>query len=362
MGHAHNNPLKEATSMLVFLCSHVTNYSQPLNALSIPVTALESSFLKTQLENCLTKINNTEYSITPIVIDGLGVNAKVARSLLAPMNDERYIALRRHSTSFIFENKACFILFCVVHILKCIRNNLLRKNNYFKYPALKLPDGHFIPAGYCDIKLVRQLHRDITKDKHALQDIHIARKVVYPDTLQRQQVHPTLILFSDRLCFALKRRYPIASEGTVHFLSLIDNYFIKPFFNISKSKYLRKQDIACAPFCDPKDIRLQCACAMADWVELWHRNIYNKEKIDVCDLMEDEIVTEEISIEDMAHCIVNETTILIESPIETPTPTQNDLPTTEETATIIPERLSEETATIIPERHVILRMKNCSKN
>lgn len=46
VGVAYNNPVKEATNMLVFLLLHPTNYQQPINAMSISVTALDSNFLK----------------------------------------------------------------------------------------------------------------------------------------------------------------------------------------------------------------------------------------------------------------------------------------------------------------------------
>ena len=56
LGASYNNPQKEASSMLVFLLSSITNFQGPINGLSFPVTDLDSEYLCTQLEKVLKKL------------------------------------------------------------------------------------------------------------------------------------------------------------------------------------------------------------------------------------------------------------------------------------------------------------------
>ena len=56
LSFTYNNPGKKVTNILVFLLSYLTNYQQPMNALSILVTALDSSFLQEKLFKVIIKI------------------------------------------------------------------------------------------------------------------------------------------------------------------------------------------------------------------------------------------------------------------------------------------------------------------
>jgi len=122
-----------------------------------------------------------------------------------------------------------------IHVVKCIRNNMIRAGNYFKYPSIKLPDGHSIPAGICDIKMIRQFYKEQKKNT-ILSDFSFAKKVVWPSTLEKQHVSPTLLLFSHKLTSSLRTAYGEMAAGTCNFLELINNYVIQPYLNISKSK------------------------------------------------------------------------------------------------------------------------------
>lgn len=105
-------------------------------------------------------MNETKFKVIRICIDGLGVNGRVVRMLLTNKTlDEWIVALRVYFTFFDIEGKIYFILFCIVHVIKCVQNNLLTTLNYFNYPSIQLPDGHSIPSRICDIEFIGELYK-----------------------------------------------------------------------------------------------------------------------------------------------------------------------------------------------------------
>jgi len=105
------------------------------------------------------------------------------------------LELKKYNTSFVYNNISYFILFCLVCIIKCVWNNLIAKNSYFKYPELKDDQGTIIlKAGIYDIKFIRQLYNMIINE--FLNNMNFAKKVCYLSTIDWQQVSPALLLFS----------------------------------------------------------------------------------------------------------------------------------------------------------------------
>lgn len=70
-------------------------------------------------------------------------------------NKKKIGALHRYTTSFQYLGNLYFIFFCIVYVVKYIRNNLIYAGNYFKYPSLNLSDRYSIPVGICNIKIIQ---------------------------------------------------------------------------------------------------------------------------------------------------------------------------------------------------------------
>ena len=56
---------------------------------------------------------------------------------------------------FIYNDEKYFTLFCLPHIAKCLRNNFVKKDNYFKHPKLVLSTGYTLEAGSCTFKCIQ---------------------------------------------------------------------------------------------------------------------------------------------------------------------------------------------------------------
>ena len=102
-----------------------------------------SEYLHDILISCLDKAQECGFNVVPIVFDGASTNCKVVRKLLKALNfsaggKPAPLAELNLQTYFICKENKYFVLFCIVHIIKCVRNALFRKDNYFAYPKLCL--------------------------------------------------------------------------------------------------------------------------------------------------------------------------------------------------------------------------------
>ena len=89
-------------------------------------------------------------------MDRASTNTKVAKKLLCKLNAEMEgnkvrIAETKLHESLICNRKIYFILFCIIHIIKNIRNTLFRKENEFHYPKLVLLTGFVLESGVCSV-------------------------------------------------------------------------------------------------------------------------------------------------------------------------------------------------------------------
>lgn len=153
--------------------------------MSLPVTDLNSDYLKVNLKKVISKIAKKEFKLIPIIINELSMNVKVARSLLHLEKDNIILLLRRYSTSFNLNGVKYFILFCSIYVLKYIWNNLLTTNNYFKYLELILPNSKKLEARVFNIRYIKQLYKDEIKEKFLMSKVTFIKKVVYLTKLEQ---------------------------------------------------------------------------------------------------------------------------------------------------------------------------------
>ena len=85
-------------------------------------------FFKEKLEEVLKMIIDTNYALVPIIFDGAGMNVNVLRQYLMVKSDSKLpLNLKVYSTNFTKNGHKHFIIFCLVHAIKCVRNNLIVK-------------------------------------------------------------------------------------------------------------------------------------------------------------------------------------------------------------------------------------------
>ena len=103
-----------------------------MNLCSKPDHKIKTEHLIEKLLELLNKIDNCDYEIVPIILDGAPVKIKLARNLRPfenPNDDMNKMKLAglKLKLHFAHNGKKRFILFCSVHVVKCMRNCLCKK-------------------------------------------------------------------------------------------------------------------------------------------------------------------------------------------------------------------------------------------
>ena len=135
-----------------------------------------------------------------------------------------------------------------------IYDNLVKNNNYFKYPKLVLSDGHILEPGICTIKWIKDLYHK-NKDK-LLSSVRVNKNTFNPDSLSKQKVQPALSLFSTELTKALRMEYGEQAKGTYRFLETFNKYIIQPLTVTDPNKGFLVPEAK--PFFSSSNKRLDC--------------------------------------------------------------------------------------------------------
>ena len=166
---SHDKCNKLASSVQVFLISALNRKKTCLNLNSIPVHNMEAECLEERFLECLDKACQSDFEITLIIIHGAAKNIEIIKKLLRCTNDNNNTktpsARMKFESFFTHKGEKYFILFCLVHMIKCVWNNLLRKDNYFEYPTLVLSNSYVLEEGIYSSNWLKELC-NINKNKY----------------------------------------------------------------------------------------------------------------------------------------------------------------------------------------------------
>ena len=153
-----------------------------------------------------------------------------------------------------------------------MRNNLIKNNNYFKYPKLVLSDGHILEPGMCTIKWIKYLcHKN--RDE-LLSSVRVNKNTFNPDSLSKQKVQPALGSFSTELIKALRMEHGEQAKGTCIFLETFNKYIMQPLTIADPNKVFLVPEAK--PFFSSSDKRLDCIKEIGDWVQQsWYSCVEN---------------------------------------------------------------------------------------
>ncbi|XP_035212330.1 uncharacterized protein LOC118186362 [Stegodyphus dumicola] len=128
--------------------------------------------------------------------------------------------------NFVWEKKI-FLLFDSVHLLKCIRNNWLNQaetNQTFNIPSFDDTDNKLYCASLLHLKKLYNIEQ-----QHSIKIAPaLSKKVLYPTSLERQNVSTAVKLFDEKTVAALhvelkenKTGYGETVRGTKYFIEII---------------------------------------------------------------------------------------------------------------------------------------------
>ena len=109
-------------------------------------------------------------------------------------NKDKMLSAKIYSTHIMHKGKILFIIICFIYIIKYVRNNSYRSDNYFSHPKYRLSNSTVLKVGKCDIKLLKKLC--YLNNKSLLKSIKIIRTMAYPSNLDKQKVKLAIHIFS----------------------------------------------------------------------------------------------------------------------------------------------------------------------
>lgn len=205
-----------ATTVQVFMISSVLSKNKDVVGL-FPVRNLESNYLHSITNSILQLLNEIGFEVVAILND----NNKVNRSLFEKLSGG---VMKIYIDSPFDKNKNFFLLFDTVHLLKCIRNNLLNATDQtFIFPSFS--DKNIIQN--CKVKHLEIIHEHekLNIVKHATS---LNNKVLYPTSLERQNVYLACQFFDGKTIESLnyyKDLLDVDYIGTKEFLQIINNWW-----------------------------------------------------------------------------------------------------------------------------------------
>ena len=205
-GHAVNYPDMLATTILSFMIKSLFGGPEFL-ARVLPVTKLNSEFQFNQRRPIIDTINSVQNgNVLLIRTDGFRVNQKFF-SKFVTVADKPWLC----------REEKMFLLYDYVHIIKCIRNNLLTE----KTGELQCPhNGELHSANWNDLEELYKLECDSLVKLSKLNKTSVNPK--------RQSVDTCLHVFCEETIVTLKTHPGInkhAGNGTILFLEKIVNFW-----------------------------------------------------------------------------------------------------------------------------------------
>ncbi|XP_049797476.1 uncharacterized protein LOC126214872 [Schistocerca nitens] len=184
---------------------------------------MTSEELKSLISNVLCMVERVGFKVVSLIADNNSVNRKAY---------ELFTSSRILQPSIehpLDPSRKLFFMFDTVHILKCIRNSWQTKRSVNK--VLQFPDmtdhSVILTAQYKHLELVYEKERNsLVKYGHTL-----SARVLYPSSIQKQNVKLALKIFNENNIVALKhatKDMPNVTEHinqTVTFLQVIVNWW-----------------------------------------------------------------------------------------------------------------------------------------
>jgi len=186
--------------------------------------------LRIKLLEYLDKLKNSGFIIVPIILDGLLTNCKIVKQLLNQTNNTNTtkklpVGKIKLEPYFTHNDEKYFPLFCTPHIVKYVRNNFIKKDNYFEYPTLYLSTGYVLQASICTFKWIKELH-EINKNK-LINSVQLNNKIVLPCNLDEQSVDAALAIFLPEAISALRFEFREKTKETYLFLEIVNDYMLQ---------------------------------------------------------------------------------------------------------------------------------------
>ena len=155
---------------------------------SMSARDVEAEPLKTKSFECLGKSKNSGCMVVPIVLDDTATNCKVLKDAVKSTNetdDENKLpdVALKCEPCFMCNDEKYFVMFCLPHMVNCLSNNCMKKDDHFKCPKLVLSTGHTLEVEICTFKWIKKLHEN--KKNEIISSVRLKKSTVSPSDLDK---------------------------------------------------------------------------------------------------------------------------------------------------------------------------------
>jgi hypothetical protein len=262
----------DTSTIQTFMISSIYCHNKDVVGL-FPATNLKYDFSYMLVLQILKLLTEAGYHVLCMISDNNGVNRKMYEEICGGV-------LRVSFLNPVNPDIKTFTLFDGVHILKTIRNIWLnQKDPKQTFVIPKIPEN--LHERNCSFDTDTKLFACVGDLKNVYREeqnniIKLApsldRKVLYPTSIERQNVSLCLRLFDEKNIAALKMKYAndiSCVEGAIAFLKLIGDWW-KIINCNSFYKDIRLRDPRCAPIQSVDDENLIFLENFLKWLELWN--------------------------------------------------------------------------------------------
>lgn len=258
------NDVTLATTVQTFMISSIVKKNKEIVGL-FPCTNLTANYLHETVLEILKMLSEIGFKVLSIISDNNSVNRSMFQLLCGG-------SLNTCFKNPFDKSQTIFLLFDTVHIFKCIRNNWLNQtdsNQTFIVPDfedLASDKKHFACVSHLKI-LYREEENNLIKLAPAL-----SKKVLFPTSLERQNVNLCCRLFDEKNIAALqersRRKQSDEYNGTIMFLQTVLNWWkivnVKHAFKGDRFKDPNQDAIF-----DLKDENFSYLKKFLSWVNKW---------------------------------------------------------------------------------------------
>lgn len=231
--HNSKNNLNLATTIQTFMISSILSKNKDVVGL-FPCNNLDSNQLEELTLQVLKMLTEIGYIIVCIISDNNGVNRTMFEKLCKGN-------LKSNFENPFNKSQNVYILFDSVHLFKCVRNNWLNQidnEQTFMFPDISdLESDKKLTASVAHLKMLyRQEGNNVVK---LAPDLN--KKVLFPTSIERQDVNLCAKLFDEKNVAALKQlgkaNNTDSYKGTIAFLE-----FILQWWKVVNVKHVFKGD------------------------------------------------------------------------------------------------------------------------
>lgn len=261
----NENDLCLATTIQTYMISSVLGKNKDVVGL-FPVKDLNTAVLQDLTLQVLKALTEIGYKVICIISDNNSVNRNMFERLC---NGN----LKSYFVNPFDEKQCIYVLFDSVHLFKCIRNNWLNQidnNQTFIFPDFNDPSSEKkLTASVSHLKMLYTYEENhVVKMAPAL-----SKQVLYPTSIERQNVMFCVRLFDEKNVAALKQLGEINEtsiyDGTICFLQIILQWW--KIVNVKhRFKDERFNDPHYKPIFDLNDENYVFLKKFLNWLNKWN--------------------------------------------------------------------------------------------